>query len=357
MVMSNRVGSYVFTFVILLITYPSVCAAAVPPPGDTLVFAGEKHLRNVRMLTDGGENAEAYWSFKEDQLVFQATSGELQCDQIFTMNEDGTGKRMISSGKGRTTCAYFLPDDRAILYASTHDFMDSCPPTPDRSKGYVWKLYDEFEVYMVDVNGSNLRRVTNNRKYDAEATVSPVGDKIVFTSMRDGDPELYVMSLDGSNQTRLTVEKGYDGGAFFSWDGKRIVFRASRPKTEKDLKDYDELVTHGLVRPTALEIFVMDADGRNMRQVTNLGKASFAPFFHPDGKRIIFASNVNSKDGRNFDLYLVNTDGSGLEQVTFNDTFDGFPMFTRDGKKLVFASNRFGRKRGETNILVADWVD
>ncbi len=357
MVMSNRVGSYVFTCVFVLTTYRSVSAAVAPPPWDTLVFAGEKHLRNVRLLTDGGENAEAYWSFKEDQLVFQATSGELQCDQIFTMNGDGSGKKMISSGKGRTTCAYFLPDDRTILYASTHDFMDSCPPTADRSKGYVWKLYDEFELYLVDVNGSNLRRVTNNRKYDAEATVSPVGDKIVFTSMRDGDPELYVMNLDGSNQTRLTFEKGYDGGAFFSWDGNRIVFRASRPKTEKDLQDYDELVTHGLVRPTALEIFVMDADGRNMRQVTNLGKASFAPFFHPDGKRIIFASNVNSKDGRNFDLYLVNTDGSGLEQVTFNDTFDGFPMFTRDGKKLVFASNRFGRKRGETNILVADWVD
>jgi TolB protein len=324
---------------------------------DTMAFAGEKHLKNIKMLTDDGENAEAYLSFDESKLIFQSTHGGLGCDQIFSMNVDGSDKKMISTGKGKTTCSYFLPGDKKIIYASTHKADDKCPPPPDRTKGYVWKLYDSFEIFLANADGSDLKQLTSNSKYDAEATVSPKGDKIIFTSTRDGDPELYTMNLDGSEQKRLTFEKGYDGGAFFSQDGKKIVFRASRPKSEQDLKDYNELVDSGYVRPTALEIFVMDADGKNMKQVTHLGKASFAPFFFPDAKRIIFSSNINSKDGRNFDLYTVNVDGSGLEQITFNLTFDGFPMFTRDGKKLIFASNRFNKKPGETNIFIADWVE
>lgn len=324
---------------------------------DSMVFQGEKHLKNIRMITDEGENAEAYLSFDEKKLIFQSTYGKLQCDQIFSMNLDGSNRQMLSNGDGRTTCSYFLPGDSKIIYASTHGFAKECPPPPDRSKGYVWKLYDEFELYFADADGKNIKRITNNSRYDAEATVSPKGDKIVFTSMRDGDPELYVMDIDGQNQKRLTFEKGYDGGAFFSQDGKNMVFRASRPKSEKDLMDYDELVKNGYVRPTALEIYVMGADGKNMKQVTNFGKASFAPFFHPDGQRIIFSSNINAKDGRNFDLYMINVDGTGLEQITFNETFDGFPMFTRDGKKLIFASNRFSKKKGDTNIFTADWVD
>jgi TolB protein len=320
-------------------------------------YQGEKHLKNIRMLTESGENAEAYLSFDEKKLIFQSTRDTLECDQIFTMNLDGSDVQMVSTGKGRTTCAYYLPGDSLIVYASTHLDDDNCPAPPDRSKGYVWKLYDSFDIILAGADGSNPRRLTNSGAYDAEATVSPKGDKIIFTSTRDGDPELYVMDPDGSNQTRLTNEKGYDGGAFFSNDGSKIVFRASRPKTEKDMADYQELVQEGLVRPTALEIFVMDADGKNMQQVTNYGKASFAPFFHPDGKRIIFSSNINSQSGRNFDLYLINIDGTGLEQVTFNETFDGFPMFTRDGKKLIFASNRHNKNPNDTNIFIADWVD
>ena len=309
------------------------------------------------MLTLTGENAEAYLSFDEQKLIYQSTVGGLQCDQIFTMNINGTNKKMVSTGLGRTTCAYFLPGDSTILYASTHLAGDECPPPPDRSKGYVWKLYDSFDIFLANTDGSDVRRITNAPGYDAEATVSPLGDKIIFTSTRDGDPELYVMNLDGTDQIRLTNERGYDGGAFFSHDGKKICFRASRPKTEKELSDYEELVRDGMVRPTALEIYVMDADGKDIQQLTNAGKASFAPFFHPDGKRIIFSSNMNSQNGRNFDLFIVNIDGSGLEQVTFNETFDGFPMFTSDGKKLIFASNRFNLKQGDTNIFIADWVD
>ncbi len=321
-----------------------------------LVFEGETHISNVRQLTFGGENAEAYLSFDEKRLIYQSTHGGLGCDQIFTMNVDGSDKKLVSTGQGRTTCAYYLPGDTKIIYASTHATDAFCPKPPDMSKGYVWKLYPSFELFIADADGSNIKQVTKNNKYDAEATVSPKGDKIVFTSMRDGDPELYLMDLDGSNQTRLTYEKGYDGGAFFSHDGKQIVFRASRPKTDKDMADYNDLVVNELVRPTALEIYTMNLETKEVRQVTNFGKASFAPYFHPDGKRIIFCSNVNSADPRNFDLYIINTDGKGLEQVTYNSTFDGFPMFTADGKKLVFASNRYNNKSNETNIFIADWT-
>ena len=324
---------------------------------DPYRLPGEKRLKNIKMLTEAGENAEAYLSFDEKKLIFQTTFGSLQCDQIFTMNIDGSEQKMVSTGFGRTTCSYFLPGDTAIIYASTHLADKNCPSPPDRSKGYVWKLYETFDIFMAKPDGSNLRQITNAYGYDAEATVSPKGDKIVFTSTRDGDPEIYLMDIDGSNQIRLTFEKGYDGGPFFSLDGSKIVFRASRPKTEEELKDYNDLVENGLVRPTALEIYTMNSDGSNIKQVTNFGTASFAPFFHPDGKRIIFASNINSKTGRDFDLYIINTDGTGLEQITFNETFDGFPMFTRDGKKLIFASNRFNKKEGDTNIFTADWVE
>jgi Tol biopolymer transport system component len=318
---------------------------------DTYKLDGETHLKNITMITEDGENAEAYLSFDEQRLSFQATFGELECDQIFTMNIDGTDKKMVSTGKGRTTCAYYLPGDDRIIYSSTHLAHDKCPPVPDRSKGYVWQLYDSFDIFSVKTDGKDLIRLTDSGKYDAEATVSPNGDKIVFTSLRDGDPEIYVMDIDGSNQTRLTFEKGYDGGPFFSADGSKIVFRSSRPKTVEELADYDDLVEHGYVRPSVLEIYVMNADGSDIKKITNLGKASFAPFFHPSGDKIIFASNVNSTTGRNFDIYTVNINGTGLEQITFNETFDGFPIFSRDGKKLIFCSNRFNKKEGDTTVF------
>ncbi len=343
--------------ILILITSFSIFGFLHFTIDDKYKVEGEKHLANIKMLTDGGENAEAYLSSDEKKLIFQASFGDLKCDQIFTMNLDGSDKKMVSTGKGKTTCSYFLPGDQRIIYSSTYLSNDDCPPPPDFSKGYVWKLYASYDIFSSNVDGSDIKRYTFTDGYDAEATVSPKGDKIVFTSMRDGDPEIYVMDIDGKNQTRLTFEKGYDGGPFFSQDGSKIVFRASRPKTEKELADYDELVKDGIVRPSVLELFIMDADGSNMKQITHFSKASFAPFFYPDMKKIIFSSNVNSESGRNFDLYLINVDGTGLEQITFNKTFDGFPMFTRDGKHLVFASNRSNRKKGDTNIFIADWID
>jgi TolB protein len=345
----------VFLFVTLFLLI--IVSTSSNAQNDKYKFESEKHLTNIRMLTDGGENAEAYLSFDEKKLIYQSTHGGLKCDQIFTMNTDGSDKKMVSNGKGRTTCSYFLPGDQKIIYASTQLAGGDCPPPPDRSKGYVWELYKSYDIFSANADGSNLQRLTTADGYDAEATVSPKGDKIVFTSTRDGDPEIYTMNLDGSDQTRLTHQKGYDGGAFYSLDGTKIVFRASRPKTAEELADYEDLADNAMFRPTTLEIYTMNADGSNIQQVTNYGKASFAPFFHPDGKRIIFSSNISSKTGRDFDLYIINTDGTGLEQITFNETFDGFPMFTRDGKHLVFCSNRFNKKEGETNVFIADWIE
>ena len=344
-------------FILIAILIPTIFLSPVFAQNENYNIQGEKHLSNIRKLTEEGENAEAYLSFDEGKIIFQATVGDLQCDQIFTMKIDGSEKQLVSNGKGRTTCAYFLPGDKRILYASTHLKMDDCPPPPDRSKGYVWKLYNSFDIFSVNADGTDIRQLTFSDGYDAEATVSPKGDKIVFTSTRDGDPELYLMNIDGSNQKRLTFEMGYDGGAFFSFDGSKIVFRASRPKTEEELADYEDLAKNGMFRPSVLEIYIMNSDGTDIKKITNFGKASFAPFFHPDGKRIIFSSNVMSENGRNFDLYMINTDGTGLEQITFNETFDGFPMFTHDGKQLVFCSNRFNKKQGDTNVFIADWID
>jgi len=319
------------------------------------LFEGENHFKNVKMLTNDGENAEAYFSFDGKKLVYQATFDSMECDQIFTMNIDGSDRQLISTGKGRTTCAYYYPDGKRILYASTHLSDEKCPPPPDRSKGYVWKLYESFDIFLKD--GEKLKQLTNTPGYDAEATISPKGDKIVFTSLRNGDPEIYTMNLDGSDQKRLTYEKGYDGGPFFSPDGSKIVFRASRPVSSEEMVDYNDLVENGYVRPSALEIFVMDADGKNMKQITNLGKASFAPFFHPSGQKIIFSSNYKGAEPRDFNLFMINLDGTGLEQITFNPSFDGFPMFSPDGKYFVFASNRFNKKDTDTNIFIAEWVE
>ncbi len=322
---------------------------------DSLLNGREKHLRNLRQLTKSGENAEAYLSFDEKRLVYQAHVGDSACDQIYTMKLDGSRNRLVSTGKGRTTCAYYLPNG-SIIYASTHAASAQCPAKPDMSKGYVWPLYSDYDIYECKPDGSGVKPIVSGPGYDAEATVSPRGNRIVFTSTRDGDIELYSCDLKGKDVKRLTNHFGYDGGAFFSNDGKRIVFRASSPKG-KDSVEFSDLLRQNLVRPRALDIYVMNADGTERKQLTNNGKANFAPFFHPDGKRIIFSSNMGDSKGRNFDLWMINIDGTGLEQITFYEQFDGFPMFTRDGKKLVFCSNRFNSQPGDTNVFVCDWVD
>ena len=319
--------------------------------------ADERHFTNMRMLTNGGENAEAYFSYDASRLIFQATRpGVNACDQIFTMDADGSNVRMVSSGKGRTTCAYFFPSGDRIIYSSTHETAPECPAPPDMRQGYVWALYP-YNIYSARDDGSDVRLLAGSDGYDAEATISPDGRSIVFTSTRDGDLDIYVMDADGANVRRLTDEPGYDGGAFFSWDGTKIIYRASRPQTDEELADYRRLLAQNLVRPSRLDIYIMNADGTDKRRLTDNGAANFAPFMHPDGRRVIFSSNMDDPAGRNFDLYLVNVDGSGLERVTTDPDFDGFPMFSRDGRQLVFASNRQHARDGDTNVFIVDWVD
>ena len=317
---------------------------------------GERHLKNIRQLTHGGENAEAYFSPDGKRLVFQSTRTGVPCDQIFTMNIDGSGERRISTGTGRTTCGYFYPGGDDIVFASTHETAAACPPKPSFSQGYVWPIYDSYEIYRVKADGSGLTRLTKSPGYDAEATIAPDG-LITFTSVRDGDMEIYTMKGDGSEVRRLTNRPGPDGGPFFSWDGQKIAFRGRSLSAGPEMDDYRALLKQGLWRPTELELFVMDRDGRNLQQVTKLGGANFAPSWHPDGKRLIFASNIGDPKGRDFDVYMINIDGTGLERITYNDTFDGFPMFSPDGRHLVFASNRNAAKEGDTNVFIAEWVE
>jgi Tol biopolymer transport system component len=334
-------------FVAILVLVQSVAVAPEP---------GEVHLRNVRQLTFGGQNAEAYFSASGRLLIFQRQGPDEACDQMYVMGADGTGLHRVSSGRGRTTCGYFYDHDRRIIYASTEHAGPACPPRPDYSHGYVWALYD-YDLYTAAADGSGAARLTANPGYDAEATLSPDGRTIVFTSLRDGDLDIYTMRTDGTGLRRLTTTLGYDGGPFFSPDGRRIVYRAYHPATARDSAEYRALLAQGLVRPTRMDIWVMNADGSGQRQVTHLPGASFAPYFHPDGRRIIFASNYRAPASRDFDLYLVRLDGTGLERVTTSPEFDAFPMFSPDGRRLVWASNRHGRAPHETNIFIADWVE
>ncbi|QXD17242.1 hypothetical protein GQ464_013510 [Rhodocaloribacter litoris] len=343
--------------------------AAYDPATDSLRFAGEVHLRNIRQLTFGGNNAEAYWSFDNEQLVFQSDWDAINdqgCDQIYVMNadgrpfDDGQPYRLVSTGRGRTTCGYFLPDGR-VIYASTHAADPACPPTVMFEQGrYVWPIYETYDIYVANADGSGTERLIGGPGYDAEATVSPDGRYVVFTSTRSGDLELWRYEIATGELLQLTHDLGYDGGAFFSPDSKRIVWRASRP-TGKDADVYRDLLARGLVEPKALNLFVADLDGSNARQITDLPGANWAPFFHPSGEKILFTSNHHTlaEDGRLFDLFMINLDGTGLEQITHSGTFDAFPMFSFDGKKLAFASNRNVSRTPsrETNIFVADWIE
>jgi Tol biopolymer transport system component len=330
-----------------------------PPAGPAVIHPEENHFQNLRQLTFGGQNAEGYWSPDGKRIIYQRMNEAegVACDQEYVV-ELATGESLrVSNGRGRTTCGYFYDGGRRVLYASTHLADPACPPPADQSKGYVWPMFAGYDIVSHALDGSGFRRLTDTPGYDAEGTLSPDGKTIVFTSVRDGDLEIYTMATDGTNVKRLTHEPGYDGGAFFSHDGKRIVYRRDAHPDEASLARYRELLAQHLYRPGMLEIWVMDAEGGNKRQVTGLGAASFAPYFHPDDRRIIFASNHPDPRGRNFDLYLIDVDGTRLERVTSEPTFDGFPMFSPDGKKLVFASNRGGRVPGETNLFVVDWVE
>jgi len=329
-----------------------------------LKYPGEKHFKNVKQLTYKGDNAEGYWSFDGKQLVFQAHNENWgdHCDQIYVMDAfKGLGKpgnkaKLVSTGKGRTTCSYFLPDGN-ILYASTHLGDENCPPEPKRTEGYVWGIYPSYDIFVATPDGKIIKQLTDSPAYDAEATVSPKGDKIVYTSTSSGDIELWTMDIDGSNKKQVTHDLGYDGGAFFSPDGTKLIFRSSRPKTETEIKKYKDLLARDLVEPTDMELYICNVDGSDMKQITKLGNANWSPFFHPSGKKVLFSTNHKSKKGFPFNLFMVNIDGTGLEQITFGKVFESFPVFSPDGKYLVFASNRNNGGTRDTNLFLAEWVD
>ncbi len=337
------------------------------PAADTLRYAEETHFRNIQQLTFGGDNAEAYWSYDGKYLVFQRTSVKdgLPCDQIFVgrvPKKQGQKfeYKLVSTGKGRTTCGFFTKDNKHIVYASTHLGGDACPPVPDRSKygnKYIWPLYPSFDIFQADLNGRIVKQLTNSPGYDAEATISPDGKKMIYTSTKDGDIDLYIMDLETGNEKRITSILGYDGGAWFSPDGTKLIWRASRPKTEAEIKEYKDLLAENLVAPTNMEVWVANADGSNARQVTSYGQANWAPAYMPDSRRIIFASNHEYKRGFPFNMYTINEDGTNLQKISRDKGFDAFPMFSPDGKKIVFCSNRNNGGTRDTNVFIADWVE
>jgi len=331
---------------------------------DNLIYPEEKNFKSLRQITFGGDNAEAYWDFNDTNLVFQSNNSDwgVNCDQIFIIdkseNLSNKTPRMISTGQGRTTCAYFMPDGKHIVYASTHLGSPECPDAPLRVEGkYVWPIYDTYDIFVSDLEGNIVNQLTNQVGYDAEATVSPKGDKIVFTSTRTGDLELFTMNIDGTDVKQITNELGYDGGAFFSPDGSKIIFRASRPKTKDEIEEYKALLKEGFVQPTDLEIFVCDADGSNLKQVTYLGNANWSPFWHPSGEKILFSSNFNAVAGFPFNIYMIDINGRNLKQITYDKMFDSFPVFSNNGKYLIFASNRNNGGNRDTNVFIAEWID
>ena len=342
---------------------------------DSLIYPSELNFRNASMLTRGGDNAEAYWNTASNQLVFQSNNPAwgLECDQIFVLDSSrvlptkgqALGDRitqkpvMVSTGQGRTTCAYFVPGDQMVVWASTHGQQEACPPppAPRPDRKYLWSIDEAYDIYISDLKGEQREVLVGAPGYDAEATFSPDGRWMIFTSTRDGDLDLYLMSWPDRKIRRVTQELGYDGGAFFSPDSKQLIFRASRPSTPEEIREYRELLAQGLVAPTRMELFTCNLDGSEMRQITQLGGANWAPYFHPDGRRVIFSSNHHSKRGFPFNLFMINLDGTGLQQVTFDPTFDSFPMFSPDGRRLVFASNRRNGGNRDTNLILVDWVD
>ncbi len=320
-------------------------------------------------MTFGGNNAEAYWNSEGTELSFQSEWSGLTdqgCDQIFLMNADGSAREsgdvydLVSATAGRTTCAYFLPDGR-ILYASTHRGGPECPIAPMFDQGrYVWPIFEDYDIYSANPDGTDVQLLIGGPGYDAEATVSPDGRYVLFTSTRSGDLELWRYELESGDLLQLTDLLGYDGGAFFSADSQKIVWRAGRPTGEEG-EAYKALLEEGLIEPALLDVFIADADGSNVQQVTDLPGANWAPFFHPSGEQIVFSSNHHSLDegGRIFDVYRVNLDGSDLTQITHSGVFDSFPAFSPDGTRLAFSSNRNGSRTfsRDTNVFVADWIE
>ena len=323
----------------------------------------EVHLKNIKRLTFGGQNAEAYFSPDGKYITFQSNRDSLPCDQIFIMDTTGKILRMVSTGEGRTTCSFFLDNDH-IMFASTHETMGpECPENPlvyqimKKEKRYVWPLYN-YDLYIRDLRTNELKKLFGSPAYEAELEGPSPDGKIVFTSAKDGDLELYILDPPYTGEPRrLTFTPGYDGGSFFSKSGRYIVYRADHIKDSTELKKYREYLQKGLLLAGHLEIYVYDLQTDSTWQVTHTPKevTNFAPFMTPDEKRIIFVSNLDAPGTWEFQLYIIDIDGKNLERVTYMGTFNSFPMFSPDGKKLLFVSNRGTKKPRNYDVYIADW--
>jgi len=319
------------------------------------LYYGEDHLTKIKQLTREGENKKASFAPNNEKIIFQAMRDNLRCDAIYSMKRDGSEINLLSSGKGIAVSAKIAPDNESIIYSSTHKVDYQCPQRPEFSLDYVWSLYRDYDVFVSDSFGGSTKRLTRTEDYDGNASYSPTGNRVVFTSNRSGDLELYLMNSDGSNVKQLTKAVGYDGDAVFSPDGKYIVWRASRPKGN-DLDEYRYQLSQGLLRAGKFELFLLKLGSKRAVRLTNNGATNFSPSFDPQSSKVIFSSNMSQDDGLNYDLYTVDIKTRKLERITYYSGFDGYPVFSSDGKKLLFTSSRNFRYKAETNIFTVDWV-
>lgn len=304
-------------------------------------------IKNVRQLTNEAmglsKAGEAYFSADGKRICFQAFPKGKDDYQIYVMNLDGSGLKMVSTGQGATTCAYFHPTGRTLLFASNHlDQRPAVMPEAIRKKieasgqsRYTWPFPPGMDMFEYDFSTEKLRRLTNAEGYDAEGSYSPDGRLIVFTSMRDGDQEVYISDADGKNERRITRVKGYDGGPFFSPDGKRIVYRSDRDGNGK------------------MQIFTNNLEGTAEKAITGKDVLHWCPFWHPSGKWLIF-TRADHRGRPNYDLYLLRDDGSRTLRVTTDTAFDGLPVFSPDGRQLMWTSKRGGLEGAQ--VFLADFV-
>ena len=329
--------------------------AGTSPPGlppAEVARLEARHLTNIRQVTFGFNKAgEGYFSPDGKSIIFQAVPNlpptilhtpkpDEDGYQIYSaVLESDTPAKLVSTGQGRCTCAYFSPDGKSILFASTHlspstEAAASKGPAYSRTERYRWEFPETMDIFRADLDGKNLVRLTDTRGYDAEGSYSPDGKQIVFTSFRDGDAEIYLMDADGKNARRITRSPGYDGGPFFSPDGKKILYRSDRKGND------------------LLQVFINNTEGTAEKALTQNEFVNWGPYFHPDNRHIIYAT---SKHGHaNYELYLMDVETGSEERITYQEGFDGLPVFSPDGRRLMWTSSGRNTDR-KSQLFIADF--
>jgi len=318
-------------------------------------------IENVKQLSFQGDNGEAYFNSDDSKVIFQSKRNNNNCDKLYIVDINGNNLTEFVANDGAFTCAYFSLDDRYIFFSSTMHLGSECPeiykdPNPRK---YIWPLRD-YEIFRYD-NGA-VKQLTNYSGYNAETTTHPFEEKVIFTSLRDGDINLFEMDYNGENVKQITSEYGYDGGAFYSPNGENIVWRAWYPTSDEEISMWKNNLAKKFIESVPLDIYVAKNDGSEKQRLTSNGATNWAPSWHPDGKHIVFSSNMDdwredyNAYGSNFELYMINIATKTLTRLTNNDTFDSFSVFSKNGKKIVFSSNRDAENPRNTNIFIADIV-